>query len=74
MSPIDYCVSVQNAVRNARPDIGLDCEQSKIKDWFRDTGRASNALSFALEGKRSKALSIAERLAEKYHAEFLKLN
>ena len=71
MTPMDYCLLVKHAVRNSRPDSG---EQSEIKNWFRDSGRASNALSFALEGKRSKALSIAENLAEKYHAEFLKLH
>ena len=67
MTPIDYCLLVQHAVRNSRPDSG---EQSEIKNWFRDTGRISTALSFALEGKRVKALEIAERLAEKYHKQF----
>ena len=70
MSPMDYCLLVQRAVRNSRP---ASCEQSDFNDWFGDTGRAATSLSYAIEGKQSKALTIAERLAEKYSDEFSRL-
>jgi hypothetical protein len=62
MTITNYCCDVQAAVKNGKPaERGPEWDE-----WFGDTGRASNALTAALEGKRSKALRIAEPLAERY--------
>tara|TARA_Y100001963_G_C6530232_1_gene330727 strand:- start:130 stop:342 length:213 start_codon:yes stop_codon:yes gene_type:complete len=70
MSIVDYCVLVQRAVKNSKP---TECSNEDFSDWFSDTGGASIALGYALEGRDGKALNIAEKLAEKYALEFSKL-
>jgi hypothetical protein len=63
MSVLDYCVMVQQGVLAARPD-GQD---PSFTLWFADTGRASTAVTNALEGRDDAALRVAEVLAERYH-------
>ena len=59
---VDYCLNVQIKLRKLAP---TDMEERRA--WSGATGRAASAVSYALEGKDSKALRLAGRLAEKYH-------
>jgi len=62
MSVVNYCCDVQRHVRACKPDKA----SSTIREWFGDTGRASRAVTAALECKTGLALRLAEPLAEKY--------
>jgi len=62
LSVIDYCLNIQVKLRRLMPE-----NHDGRREWFGDTGSASRAVSFALDGKNSKALHLAEKLAEKYH-------
>lgn len=64
MSVLDYCLMVQKKVLASRPDRS----DSSFDLWFADTGRASSAVSNALDGRNDVALRVAEVLAERYHA------
>ena len=59
---MDYCLNVQIKLRKLAP---TDMEERRA--WFGDTGRAASAVGYAMEGKDSKALRLAEELAERYH-------
>lgn len=61
MSVQAYCLDVQRALLAKRPANPLE------NGWFADTGLASIAVTRALEHRDSKALAIAERLAQKWH-------
>jgi len=61
LTVMDYCLNVQVKLRKHEPD-GVEGR----REWFGDTGRAASAVSYALEGKDSKALRLAETLADKY--------
>ena len=62
LSVMDYCLNVQTKLRKLAPET----VEGK-REWFGDTGRASVAVSHAMEGKDSKALRISEKLADKYN-------
>ncbi len=64
MSVLDYCCRVQEQVTAAKPKPPA----GDIDQWFGDTGRASRAVSLALECNDCRALRIAEPLAERYGA------
>jgi hypothetical protein len=62
MSVLDYCCKIQDRVTVSKPDQN----DPLFMEWFGDTGRASKAVTHALEGRNGKALAIAEPLAERY--------
>ena len=63
MTVLDYCLMVQKGVLAARPERS----DTYFDLWFADTGRASTAVSNALDGRDDVALRVAEVLAERYH-------
>jgi hypothetical protein len=63
MSPTIYCCEVQTLLRALRSEI----TDAQLDDWFADTGRASSAVTLAVEGCSDQALRIAERLARKWN-------
>jgi hypothetical protein len=63
MSVLNYCVMVQKGVLAAKPDR----DDPSFTLWFADTGRASTAVSNAIDGRVDVALRVAEVLAERYH-------
>ncbi len=63
MTVMDYCLSVQTHVKTCKPPQG----DPAMCEWFGDSGRASIAVSAAINGERADALNIAEPLAEKYN-------
>ena len=62
MSVLDYCLEVQLVVEAAKPERASPL----FVDWFADTGRASRAVGYAIEGCQQAALDIAEPLYAKY--------
>ena len=62
MSPLDYCLRVQQAVQRGRPEP----TSPLFEVWFADSGRAAQAVSLALEGRPVKAMDKAEKLARRY--------
>ena len=64
LTVMDYCLNVQTKLRKHEP-AGVE-ERVEWLVWFGDTGRAVSAVGYALEGKDSKALRLAETLADKY--------
>ena len=62
LSVLDYCLDIQTRLRKIAPDKKSDL----FRDWFRDTGKIAIAVSYAMEGKNSRALKIAEKVADDY--------
>ncbi len=60
MSAMEYCLKVQDGLRAKRP------ADPRENGWFGDTGRASSAVTCAIEGQAIRALHIAEALADKW--------
>ena len=67
MTVTSYCMNVQAKVLAAKPN-PFDGRKPEHARWFADTGSASMAVGFACECRDSKALAIAEPLAEQYGA------
>lgn len=62
-SVTEYCCNVQTALRE------IDRSNLSDQEWrelFRAGGSVSNAITLATDGKNSKALKIAEKIAEDY--------
>ena len=63
MTVMDYCMKVQSHVKASKPDK----TDPLFREWFGDTGRASMAVTAALECRDNDALEIAEALADRYN-------
>lgn len=61
MSPLQYCMRVQEAL------VSVDAHGVLRSEWLYDQALASTAVSLALEGEYHRALEIAEAIAECWH-------